>query len=230
MVFVAVVLTLLICVLVDKFLRCDTDTDTAVAVADTAPAVARCSALEPVIKVGAFRLQREFSYHPGHAWVWPECAGIARLGSDDFTSRLLGRIDAIDLPSLGTVLRQGEYAWSLHRAARCVPVLAPLSGRVVAVNERLRLAPDLARCDPYGEGWLLVVVPHRLRGDLSSLLHGDLARYWLEGCAAQVRAYACRSGHLSMPSGGETFDDLGELLGDAEWAALVRDALRTELD
>lgn len=225
MVAIAVVLTLLICVLVDKFLRRDIGGE----IVDTAPSVALRPLLEPAIWVGGFRFQHELSYHLGHAWAWPERAGVVRLGSDEFTGRLLGSIDGVDLPPLGTVLRQGDRAWCLRRAGRCVPILAPLGGRVIAANEQLCGDPDLVRCDPYGEGWLVAVVPHDLRGDLNNLLRGDLARYWLEGCAAEMRAYACRSGHLSIVDGGAVSGDLREILSEAEWIVSIRHLLRTDL-
>ncbi|MHA7832897.1 MAG: glycine cleavage system protein H, partial [Algiphilus sp.] len=50
-------------------------------------------------------------------------------------------------------------------------VYAPVSGTVVAANEKLADAPELLNDDPYGEGWLF-----RLSGDAAeaeALLDAD---------------------------------------------------------
>jgi glycine cleavage system H protein len=38
-------------------------------------------------------------------------------------------------------------------------VVAPVSGVVEAVNERLDDAPELVNADPYGDGWIALVRP-----------------------------------------------------------------------
>ena len=38
-------------------------------------------------------------------------------------------------------------------------MVAPLSGEIVAVNESLADSPQLINEDPYGEGWLVRIVP-----------------------------------------------------------------------
>ena len=69
----------------------------------------------PLQLVGGFELRANFAYHPGHAWALRESPKLVRVGLDDFAARLLGEIDAVELPARGRWLRQGEKGWYLDR-------------------------------------------------------------------------------------------------------------------
>ena len=51
-------------------------------------------------------------------------------------------------------------------------VYSPISGKVVAVNEKLVDAPETINGDAYGDGWLFVVMPSD-RSELDELLSPD---------------------------------------------------------
>jgi len=113
--------------------------------------------------------------HKGHAWARPETGGVA-VGLDDFGHDLVGPLEGVELPTLGRRVKQGEPAFALRAAGRTIPLRAPVSGTVVAVNEAAASAPAVLHDDPYGAGWLFRVEPRRLSKSLKSLITGEKAR------------------------------------------------------
>src|SRR4030065_434149 len=54
--------------------------------------------------------------------------GVVTVGLDDFAQKLVGKVDFIDLPSVGSRLAQGEKGWVLRAGAQAIPMLSPLDG------------------------------------------------------------------------------------------------------
>jgi len=102
------------------------------------------------------------------------------VGLDDFAQKLVGKVDSIDLPSVGSRLIQGEKGWVLRAGDQAIPMLSPLDGEVVAVNEEAARSPEIVHEDPYGKGWLLKVRPARLAANRTNLLTGRLAKKWTD--------------------------------------------------
>jgi len=64
--------------------------------------------------------------------------------------------------------------------SEAIPMLSPVDGEVVAVNQEVLRSPGILSRDPYGAGWLLKVKSDRLAADTRNLLSGKLARDWME--------------------------------------------------
>ena len=230
MVIIALVLTLAICLLADWWLQ--RRERAGVAIPPPPIQLPSLSVLGPPVHAGGFRLQEEMAYHPGHAWAFVEGPNQVRIGVDDFSRCLLGGIDNIELPAVGTHLQQGQQAWTLCRSDRRAPMLSPLSGQVVQVNPRVLEDPQLTQADPYGEGWLMVVRADALRANFSNLLSGRLVRHWLEDVSARLRVLlhdnAGTGFGFSFPDGGTAIEDIGGLLSDEKWDAAIRQFLLTD--
>ena len=127
-----------------------------------------------------FRVPREFLFHQGHGWAKAGNEDVVSVGLDDFAQKLIGKVDFIDLPSVGSRLSQGEKGWVLRAGAQAIPMLSPLDGEVVAVNEEAARSPEIVNEDPYEKGWLLKVRPARLAANRTNLLTGRLAQRWTE--------------------------------------------------
>jgi glycine cleavage system H protein len=65
---------------------------------------------------------------------------------------------------------------------------APVSGKVVEVNESVLKKPSLINESPY-ESWVIVVEPSNLEEDLEDLVHGDEVEGWLK---AEIEEYKRR--------------------------------------
>ena len=100
-------------------------------------------------------------YTPEHEWVRDpgEHEGAVRVGITDHAQQALGDIVYVDLPEVGATIEAASPCGELESTKSVSDVYAPVSGRVVAVNEALEGTPELVNSDPYGDGWLFEVVP-----------------------------------------------------------------------
>jgi glycine cleavage system H lipoate-binding protein len=130
--------------------------------------------------VNGLRVNHEVHYHRCHTWVRVERNGDVRIGLDDFGQWLLGTVRNVRLPATGEALYEGIAACELALEAGRIGVLAPISGKVIARNEKLLERPRLVNESPFGGGWLLMVKPSDLSSELACLLYGQEARRWAE--------------------------------------------------
>lgn len=100
----------------------------------------------------------DISYHPGHGWVRFE-EGKAVCGITWFAQDQLGEILYIELPEPGTELVVGATYGSVESSKSVSDLVAPISGKITAVNDDAAETPELANDDPYGTGWLIEVEP-----------------------------------------------------------------------
>jgi glycine cleavage system H protein len=148
------------------------------------PAEAIYEAVESVVPAVAewFHLPVEkMYYHQGHSWAIPGSNNMVKVGLDDFAQKLLGKIDAIKLPQVGSEVTQGEKAWSLVVGSKEIDMLSPVDGKIVEINEGLLRSPESIGKDPYGESWLMKVQSPKISANLKNLLSGVLVGKWMEG-------------------------------------------------
>lgn len=166
-------------------------------------------------------------FHQGHTWATPDDGDLVKVGMDDFAWRLLGPPDGLGLPSVGTGLSEGERAWAVDVAAESIPMLSPVSGEVVAMNEAVVQSPQLAS-DPYGQGWLLKVrVPSRSAA-LKNLLSGRLARAWMADTVERLRAMPAGDLGTVLPDGGMPVDGFARVIAPERWGEVAREFLLSE--
>ena len=109
-----------------------------------------------------------------HLWVRPDTAGaVCTVGVDALGQEALGDVVYVDLTGPGREVRRGDALGSLEAEKMVRPVLAPVSGTVVEINDALLAAPRLLNSDPYGAGWLVTIRASRWDSERAALLHGD---------------------------------------------------------
>jgi glycine cleavage system H protein len=173
--------------------------------------------------VAGFQVPDNVRYHPGHTWALSESPEMVRVGIDDFASKLVGKIERINLPQRGRWLRQGQKIWTIFRDGKSVDMISPIEGTVTAINEAVLNDPDLARRDPYGEGWLLAVQAPDLKTNFRNLIGGALARLWTENAATRLQQRVPVLAGALAQDGGVAVDDLTAHMPDQEWAALTKE-------
>jgi glycine cleavage system H lipoate-binding protein len=174
--------------------------------------------------VAGFQVPENLRYHAGHTWALSESRDLVRVGMDDFASKLVGKIDSIALPQRGRWIRQGQKIWTIFRDGKSVDMVSPIEGTVSNINEAVVKDPELARKDPFGEGWLLTVQAPDAKTNFRNLLGGMLARVWTEESALRLR----KRMPIAMASalaqdGGVAVDDITQHLPDLDWAALTKE-------
>jgi len=173
--------------------------------------------------VAGFRVPAHLAYHPGHTWALKEGAETVRVGMDDFAARLAGKLDHIDLPERGRWVRQGQGAVSLTRDGAKLQMTSPIEGTVVEINEAVLRDPGLARRDPYGEGWLMLVNAPDAKVGFRNLVGGPLARWWTEESASRLQRHMPATAGMLAQDGGFAIEDLGSSLPDVKWLELGRE-------
>ncbi len=94
-------------------------------------------------------------YTPEHEWAKLESDGTALVGITHYAQEQLGDVVFLDLPAIGSSLRQLEKMGEIESVKAVSDLYAPLSGEVVATNEGAAQHPEQVNHDPYGAGWLL---------------------------------------------------------------------------
>ena len=93
-------------------------------------------------------------YTESHDWVSAAEDGIARMGITDHAQEALGDLVFVELPALGEEIGQGDPCAVVESVKAASDIYAPVSGKVVAVNEALDDDPAIINNDPYDDGWL----------------------------------------------------------------------------
>ena len=171
-----------------------------------------------------FRLPTEGIYfHQGHSWAAPEGGEIVRVGMDDFAQKLLGKIDAIKLPQVGSEVAQGEKGWSLLVDSKSIDMLSPVDGKIVEINEGLLRSPESIGKDPYGESWLMKVQAPKISANLKNLLSGGLARKWMEGVRDNLLARMNYNLGAVSQDGGVPVDGIARNLDRERWDEIAKE-------
>jgi glycine cleavage system H lipoate-binding protein len=165
--------------------------------------------------------------HCGHTWVALENANRVRLGLDDFSQKVLGPATNLNLPKIGQKIKGNEPFLTLSRQREKAEVLAPLDGIIEAVNPKVRERPEVAHDDPYGEGWLFMVTPSNLKGDLQEMLFGQCNIAWTESEIIKLLGILQTASGVILPTGGAIIDDIYGNYPQLGWKRLVHEFLHT---
>jgi len=173
--------------------------------------------------VGGFQVPEKLRFHPGHTWALSESPSLVRIGMDEFASKLSGKVEKIALPRRGQWIRQGQKVWTLLRDGASVDMVSPIEGSVADINEAVVQNPDLARTDPYGQGWLVSVQSPDAKTNFRNLLGGALARWWTEESASRLQRLIPMPAGALAQDGGVAVDNLADQIPDKDWAALTKE-------
>ncbi|HEY8490519.1 MAG TPA: glycine cleavage system protein GcvH [Dehalococcoidia bacterium] len=95
-------------------------------------------------------------YSREHEWVLVE-DGVGTVGITDFAQEELGDIVYLDLPAVGSQVRQYEKMGEIESVKSVSDLYSPVSGEVVEVNQAVVDSPELVNQDAFGRGWMVRV-------------------------------------------------------------------------
>ncbi|HMK42858.1 MAG TPA: glycine cleavage system protein GcvH [Dissulfurispiraceae bacterium] len=98
----------------------------------------------------------DLKYHKEHAWARLSGKKVT-MGITDYAQEALGDIVYIDLPETDTHVEAGTEMSEIESTKTSSPVIAPVSGTIVDVNDKLADNPEIINEDPYGKGWIAVI-------------------------------------------------------------------------
>ena len=97
----------------------------------------------------------ELRYIDKHTWVRVE-GDYALVGITDFAQDQLGEILFVEMPEVEDELTKGEDFGVVESSKVASDLIAPISGEVVEINERLEDEPEYINEDPY-DAWIVKV-------------------------------------------------------------------------
>jgi glycine cleavage system H protein len=99
-------------------------------------------------------VREDLKYTKSHEWVKVK-EKTATVGITDHAQDELTDIVYVELPEVGKTLKKGDELCVVESVKSVSEIYAPVSGKVVKVNEKLDDSPEAINASPYDEGWLV---------------------------------------------------------------------------
>ena len=104
--------------------------------------------------LGEYLVKEGLYYTKSDEWLRAE-GNTVIIGITDYAQKKLRYVVSVELPEVGTKVKEGESIATLESVKSIADVYAPVEGEIAEVNEALIDTPDLINKDPYGEGWIV---------------------------------------------------------------------------
>lgn len=112
------------------------------------------------------------NYTEEHEWLKVQEDGQARVGITDYAQDSLSDVVFVELPEVGEQFTRGDVMAVAESVKAASDIYAPISGKIVSINEKLEESPELVNESPYDFGWMVLIEPE---GEVKDLL--DAASY-----------------------------------------------------
>jgi len=100
----------------------------------------------------------DLQYTKEHEWVAPTSNTLQlRMGITDYAQGALGDIVYVQMPKIGESVVADKVCGEVESTKSVSEIFAPVTGKVVSINDQLANAPELINSDPYGAGWLIEI-------------------------------------------------------------------------
>ncbi|WP_170008086.1 glycine cleavage system protein GcvH [Bacillus fonticola] len=113
----------------------------------------------------------ELRYSEEHEWVKDE-GDTVRIGITHFAQSELGDIVFVELPEVGDEIKADQPFGSVESVKTVSELYAPISGKVVEVNDDLDDSPEFVNESPYEKAWMVVVEPAD-KSEIENLMDAD---------------------------------------------------------
>ena len=172
---------------------------------------------------GEFSIPGGVLISTGHCWASLAEDGTARIGLDDFARKLLGSIDTIDFPDIGMNVKAGQPLFSVNQSHRRAQFHAPLSGKVVKINEDLREDGAMLEEMSYGKNWICVIDGDDLDAELPRLKIGKSAVALFQEDIDRFQAYVQKANGREISDPASLCIGAIEKLDDTRWETTVKE-------
>lgn len=117
----------------------------------------------------------ELKYVKSHEYVRVE-GEEATIGITAFAADQLGDVTFVELPTVGSKFKIEQKFGVIESVKSVSDLFMPVSGEILAINDRLEGEPELVNLDCYGDGWMIKVKlsdPAELDSSLSADQYKD---------------------------------------------------------
>jgi len=116
-------------------------------------------------------LPQNLKYTKEHEWVKID-GDLLIVGITDHAQSELGDIIFIEFPDLNQVISKDDPFGTIEAVKTVADLFAPVSGKIIEINQDLEDNPELVNSDPYGEGWIVKITDFD-KSQLDSLLDSN---------------------------------------------------------
>jgi len=102
------------------------------------------------------KVPSDLKYAKSHEWVRVN-GDVATVGITDHAQHELTDVVFVELPQVGRKLKAGEACAVVESVKTASDIYSPVSGEVVAANQKVVDNPSLVNDQPYGDGWFFQV-------------------------------------------------------------------------
>ena len=120
----------------------------------------------------------DLRYTREHEWARRKGHNVV-VGITEYAQDQLGDVVYLELPDMGDAVKRGESFGVVESTKAVSELFAPVSGKVVEVNDPLSDAPEAVNEDPYEEGWMIVIEPSD-PGELETLMDARAYQAFVE--------------------------------------------------
>ena len=114
----------------------------------------------------------ELKYSQEHEWIRVDDTGVAIIGITDHAQELLGDMVYVELPEVGDDVSAGDETGVVESVKAASDIYAPISGKIVEINDDLADSPENVNTEPYDSGWLYKMSVSQVE-ELEQLLSAD---------------------------------------------------------
>ncbi len=99
----------------------------------------------------------EFKYTENDEWIRVK-GDIGTIGITDYAQDQLSDVVFVELlVDIDEYVNQGDTIGTVESVKAAADIYAPVSGKIVSINEELADSPELINADPYGDAWMVQI-------------------------------------------------------------------------
>lgn len=124
---------------------------------------------------GEFSIPGGVFISKNHTWLSINQEGITKIGIDDFAKKLIGKIDAVELPNLGMNVNAGQPLFTVKQGNRSVTFNSPVTGKVSQINTLLKDNLASLEVTPYEKNWICALDTDKIDDEIKGMSIGKSA-------------------------------------------------------
>jgi glycine cleavage system H protein len=101
-------------------------------------------------------VRNDLRYTKNHEWIKLQGNKVI-VGITDHAQSELTDIVFIELPEVGKEVKKGDELCVVESVKSVSEIYAPVSGKIIKINNKLEDAPETINSSPYEEGWLVEI-------------------------------------------------------------------------
>jgi len=125
-----------------------------------------------MVKLEGFDFPDDMYFHKDHMWVRVEGDKV-RTGYNAWAADAAGKLVSIKTRPAGKKVKAGKTLGSVESGKWVGSLKVPVSGTITEINPALKGSPNIINDAPYDNGWVALIEPSDLEGDLAQLMKGD---------------------------------------------------------